>query len=369
MGIRRGINEGQLNGNHAASKRTHTVTYFEAQGAVSASAAATLAAIRTVRSFGGEALSFRKFRLEAAAAQASGEDLSKARAMLECINRGCIYASLLLLYAVGGWLVKSGQVTVGSLIACVGYAFGLIFATQGVVNTAADAKAAAAALGRARDLVTSAAPDPALADIILADVDASSSDSLPSVSSSPSSSYSFGDAAAATGAASDCLPMQEAAAAAAGVEDEFADNRGEVERRRASAAAAGAWHARAAAAVGDIELRDVHFAFPSRPDADVLTGVNLTLPQGQVTALVGSSGAGKSTITQLLCRFYDPDRGVIAVGGENLNGFNRVHWLDAVALVGQEPVLFAGSVADNIRYGRAGSTTGGYRPPPTVSLA
>lgn len=334
------------------NRSTESVTYREAQGAVSASAAATLAAIRTVRSFGGEALSFRTFRLEAAAAQNSGEELSKARAMLECINRGCIYASLLLLYAVGGWLVRSGQVTVGSLIACIGYAFGLIFATQGVVNTAADAKAAAAALGRARDLVTSVAPDPALADVIPADVDAASSDAA---SSSASSSSSFGDAAAAAGvASSDCLPVPDAADTS--VEDESAET------------GAGTRHARAAAAVGDIELRDVHFAFPSRPDADVLTGVDLTLPQGQVTALVGSSGAGKSTITQLLCRFYDPDRGVIAVGGQDLNGFNRVHWLDAVALVGQEPVLFAGSVADNIRYGRAGSTTGGYGPPPTVSL-
>jgi ABC-type multidrug transport system fused ATPase/permease subunit len=293
---------------------------------VSASAAATLGAIRTVRSFGGEALSFLRFSGDAAAAQASGKNLSKARAMLECVNRGCIYASLLLLYAVGGWLVRSGQVKVGSFIACIGYAFGLIFATQGVVNTAADAKAAAAALGRARDLVTSAAPDPALADVILAD----SSSSEPSAEESQSG-----------GGKVDASDGDEA------------------KRRRESVAAAGARSARAAAGVGDIELKDVHFAFPSRPDADVLTGVNLTLPQGQVTALVGSSGAGKSTITQLLCRFYDPNRGVIAVGGEDLNGFNRVHWLDAVALVGQEPVLFAGSVADNIRYGRAGATTVG----------
>ena len=106
----------------------------QAQGAVSASAAITLGAIRTVRSFGGEALSFKRFGEEAAAAERSGINLSKARAKLECVNRGCIYASLLLLYAVGGWLVKSGQVTVGSLIACIGYAFGLIFATQGALN-------------------------------------------------------------------------------------------------------------------------------------------------------------------------------------------------------------------------------------------
>ena len=69
---------------------------------MSASAAATLSAIRTVRSFGGEALSFRRFGAQAAAAQGSGLDISRARALLECANRGCIYASLFLLYGVGG---------------------------------------------------------------------------------------------------------------------------------------------------------------------------------------------------------------------------------------------------------------------------
>ena len=217
----------------------------KAQGAVSATAAATLGAIRTVRSFGGEALSFRRFGSEAAAAQASGSELSKARAMLECINRGCIYASLLLLYSVGGWLVRSGQVKVGSFIACIGYAFGLIFATQGVVNTAADVKAAGAALGRARDLVTSVAPDPALAGVIPADGDAasSSSSSVAKTSASSEDGVNAKDEKTATLAAA-----------------------------RVAAAAAGASHARAAAAAGDIELRDVRFAFPSRPDADVLTG-------------------------------------------------------------------------------------------------
>lgn len=212
----------------------------------------------------------------------------------------------------------------GSLIACIGYAFGLIFATQGVVNTVADARAAVAALGRARDLVTSAAPDPALAYVIPAESEST-------------------------------IASEESESTSASRE------------RQAAAAAEGAAAARALAASGDIELRDVHFAFPSRPQVDVLTGVNMTLAQGRVTALVGSSGAGKSTITQLLCRFYDPDSGIITVGGEDLSRLSRVSWLDAVALVGQEPVLFAGSVADNIRYGRASATAGlASRPPPTV---
>jgi len=205
-----------------------------------------------------------------------------------------------------------------------------------VVNTAADAKAAVAALGRARDLVTSVTPDPALADIIPLD----------------GSEASEWESMSAAGKAVSSHQHTEAAVMA--------------RERRATDAAAGSAFARAAAASGDIVLHDVHFAFPSRPEADVLTGVNLTLPQGQVTALVGSSGAGKSTITQLLCRFYDPSKGAITVGGTDMSSLNRVNWLDAVALVGQEPVLFAGSVADNIRYGRVGATAGAaHSPPPT----
>ena len=73
-----------------------------------------------MRSFGGEALSFTRFTEAVSAASASGVKLSKAKAALECVNRGCIYASLLCLYAVGGWLVNTGQVKVGSLIACIG---------------------------------------------------------------------------------------------------------------------------------------------------------------------------------------------------------------------------------------------------------
>ena len=64
---------------------------------------------------------------------------------------------------------------------------------------------------------------------------------------------------------------------------------------------------------GDIVLNKVSFAYPGREDSDVLRGVDLTLARGQVTALVGSSGAGKSTVTQLLCRFYDPGSGSVTV--------------------------------------------------------
>ena len=287
-----------------------------AQGAVSAAASATLGAVRTVRSFGGEALAFVRFGEDVAKAKASGANVSNARAGLEVANRGCVYASLITLYAFGGWLVKTGAVPVGSLIAAVGYTFGLIFATQGVVNTLADANAAIAALKRATSLVTETHPDPSLVTRIER-VDVTM--------------------------------------------DETDDDREEEEDGSAAAGGAGwarsrADRARNAARSGDVTLEDVCFAYPGRTDSNVLRGVNLTLRRGKTTALVGSSGAGKSTVTQLLCRFYEPDAGSVAVGGVNLaDGFDSVDWLDAVALVGQEPKLFAGTVRENIAYGRAGA--------------
>ena len=283
-----------------------------AQGAVSAAASATLGAVRTVRSFGGEALAFLRFGEDVAKARASGADVSNARAGLEVANRGCVYASLITLYAFGGWLVKTGTVPVGSLIAAVGYTFGLIFATQGVVNTLADANAANSALKRATSLVTESVPDPSLVKRIER-VD---------------------------------VTMDE---------DEGAEDGGAVEGV-VGWAQSRANRARNAARSGDVTLEDVYFAYPGRTDSDVLRGVNLTLRRGKTTALVGSSGAGKSTVTQLLCRFYEPDAGTVAVGGVNLaEGFDSVDWLDAIALVGQEPKLFAGTVRENIAYGRAGA--------------
>ena len=74
----------------------------------------------------------------------------------------------------------------------------------------------------------------------------------------------------------------------------------------------------------------------------VLKGLTLVLPRGTTTAVVGRSGAGKSTVAALLSRFYSPDRGGICLGGRPATNFTRGQWAKAVALVSQEPVLFSG---------------------------
>ncbi|KAE9524995.1 hypothetical protein AGLY_015045 [Aphis glycines] len=104
--------------------------------------------------------------------------------------------------------------------------------------------------------------------------------------------------------------------------------------------------------IGKIEVRNVDFRYPSRPAVKVLNNLNFTIKPGQTVALVGSSGAGKSTIVGLLLRFYDPEAGQIYLDSIKLTDLN-VHWLrDQIGVVSQEPILFGVSIADNIRYGR-----------------
>jgi ATP-binding cassette subfamily B protein len=107
---------------------------------------------------------------------------------------------------------------------------------------------------------------------------------------------------------------------------------------------------------GEVALQNVYFTYPARPDMQVLKGLSLTLQAGEVVAVVGYSGAGKSTIAQLLSRFYDPQEGQVLLDGVDLRTLEQ-HWLrEQVGVVSQEPILFATSIADNIRYGRTTAT-------------
>ncbi|KAK8964774.1 putative multidrug resistance protein [Platanthera guangdongensis] len=102
---------------------------------------------------------------------------------------------------------------------------------------------------------------------------------------------------------------------------------------------------------GAVELRGVDFAYPSRPDSPVLCNFSLSIESGRSTALVGSSGSGKSTVISLIERFYDPLRGVVRIDGRDIRSYNLRSLRRHVALVGQEPTLIAGTLRDNITYG------------------
>ncbi|KMS99060.1 hypothetical protein BVRB_3g066620 isoform A [Beta vulgaris subsp. vulgaris] len=304
----------------AVYKRS-TMPIFKAHGLAQSSmsdcVSETISAIRTVRSFGGEKRQMSAFGNQIFAYKASGIQLGTYKSINESVTRVAVYVSLLALYCLGGNKVKAGELSVGTVVSFIGYTFTLTFAVQGLVYSFGDLRGAFAAVERINSILSGSETDEALA----------------------------------YGLERQIQPKD--------IQDEklqlFIVN-GSDEKQRSN-------HVRYMSALGssndvfnvawsgDISLEDVHFSYPLRPDVEVLKGLNLTLKSGTVTALVGSSGAGKSTIVQLLARFYEPTSGRIAVAGEDVRTFDKSEWARAVSIVNQDPVLFSVSVAENIAYG------------------
>ncbi|MEL6645685.1 MAG: ABC transporter transmembrane domain-containing protein [Pseudomonadota bacterium] len=107
---------------------------------------------------------------------------------------------------------------------------------------------------------------------------------------------------------------------------------------------------------GHIRFEDVTFKYPARPETAALDGVSFDIAPGETVAVVGPSGAGKTTIIQLLLRFFDPQVGRICLDGQDVRTLTRSTFRSHIALVPQDPVIFAASARDNIRFGRPGAT-------------
>jgi ATP-binding cassette subfamily B protein len=109
-------------------------------------------------------------------------------------------------------------------------------------------------------------------------------------------------------------------------------------------------------AKGAIEFQNVSFNYPARPDIPALDGLSLSINPGETVAFVGPSGAGKSTLIQMILRFYDPTSGRITLDGQDLQDMARDAFRGQIALVPQDPVIFAASAMENIRFGRPDAT-------------
>jgi len=107
---------------------------------------------------------------------------------------------------------------------------------------------------------------------------------------------------------------------------------------------------------GEVAFENVDFFYPTRPDRPSLHNLSFQVKPGERVALVGPSGAGKTTVIQLLLRFYDPQRGTVRFDGQALPTLDPVALRRPIAVVSQDPVIFAGSVFDNIRYGTPDAT-------------
>ncbi|XP_058525546.1 ATP-binding cassette sub-family B member 10, mitochondrial isoform X5 [Ochotona princeps] len=108
---------------------------------------------------------------------------------------------------------------------------------------------------------------------------------------------------------------------------------------------------------GALEFKNVHFAYPARPEALIFQDFSLSIPAGSVTALVGPSGSGKSTVVSLLLRLYDPVSGTINLDGQDIRQLNPAWLRSKIGTVSQEPILFSCSIAENIAYGADNPTS------------
>ncbi|TGL50373.1 ATP-binding cassette domain-containing protein [Leptospira kemamanensis] len=101
-----------------------------------------------------------------------------------------------------------------------------------------------------------------------------------------------------------------------------------------------------------ILLKDLTFSYPSRPESKAINGINLEIPSNKTTALVGPSGGGKSTLFELILRFYDPTSGSISISGINLKDLKLEDLRSLIGFVPQQPILFSGTLRENIAYGK-----------------
>ncbi|OVA16156.1 ABC transporter [Macleaya cordata] len=298
-----------------------TIPVFKAHGKAQADisdcASETFSAIRTVRSFGGEKRQMSMFGNRVLGYQTSGIKLGAFKSANEALTRVVVYISLLSLYCLGGSKVKAGELSVGTMASFIGYTFTLTFAVQGLVNTFGDLRGTLAAIERINSVLSGTEIDESLA-------------------------YGLERQLHKKEAYNDNLGL---------FYNDESTEKNEALNMHYMSALKSTSNGCGIASKGDICLEDVHFSYPLRPDVEVLNGINLTLKCGTVTALVGSSGAGKSTIVQLLARFYEPTRGRITVSGEDVRTFDKSEWARVVSIVNQEPVLFSVSVGENIAYG------------------
>lgn len=102
---------------------------------------------------------------------------------------------------------------------------------------------------------------------------------------------------------------------------------------------------------GSLRLDDIKFTYPTKKEITVIDNASISVAKNKTVALVGSSGCGKSTIIQLIERFYDPLGGSVMYGQQDLKNLNPQSYKSGVAIVQQEPILFSGSIRDNIEYG------------------
>ena len=344
-----------------------------------ARAGETLGAMATVQSYVREAMESRRYAAAVEEAFASALRRNVSRATLTAVAITLVFGAIVFVLWLGARAVAGGELSPGTLTqfmlyaALVGGSVGVLSEVLGDVQRAAGAAERLLELLDARPSIRSGprtltradVPFPAASDGGVTGGPSADGDAANDGDATRRSSAGDGiatDADSTTESSGDAIVTSAASEIAAnarrsGIELERA-RRGEGTNRPRSAAVprAAAPEAGSSSTATEggarVELDEVGFRYPSRPDDPALDGLSFTVEPGETVALVGPSGAGKTTVLQLLLRFYDPTEGELRLDGVPLPELSLEALRGAIGLVAQESVVFSDDVAANLRYGR-----------------
>lgn len=279
-----------------------------------------VSSIRTVRQFAREADEGHRFAVRVEEAYQAARKIGIVAAYFDGAVHMAANLSLVAVLWYGGNQVLSGAMSAGDLTAFLMYSLYTGFNVSSLSNIYTDLKRAGGAAARIFEITDRAPAMPLSSDAqYWAATDAAVSSPKPLLASSAGT----GVGAAGTGAAT--------AVGAHGL-------------------------VRLPSVRGDLSFEHIDFAYPTRADVPVLRDLQLQLPAGKVLALVGSSGSGKTTVGALLTRLYDPSQGRVLLDGHDIRTLDPQFLRSHIGVVSQEPVLFATSIAANIRYGKPEAT-------------
>ena len=290
--------------------RAASAAQQEKVGELASGVERAVGSIRTIRASGATEREVETVSATATEAYHAGVRIAKVSALIVPVAGIALQVSLLVVLGVGGFRVASGAIDVASLVTFVIFLFLLVQPLASAIGAIMSVNQALGALGRIQEVL---------------DLPEESAGDRPGTAT----------------------PEPDAAAI------EFRDVRFRYPDHVVKAREAAAEEARSVLAQAHLDrATDEAEAEADETARDVLRGVSFTVPRGARVALVGPSGAGKSTVFSLLLRFYDPQSGSVTLDGVDLRALTLPDLRGAIALVPQETIIFSGTAADNIRFGR-----------------
>jgi ATP-binding cassette subfamily B protein len=295
--------------------------------------------VKTVRAFAAEGRAAARFAERVNDAYVEARRIGIVAAGFDGVVHLAANISLVAVLGYGGHLVSAGTMTAGDLTAFLMYSLYTGFNVSNLSTVYSELKRAAGAAGRIFDIVDRA-PDMPLASDPQFWLPAHARASVTASAAEPGVVHSPDDAPVVPSDGSMLLRRRPTPLTGA-----------------ALAAVCGPTSLERLTAVrGHVAFEGVTFAYPTRAENPVLRSFDLDVSSGTSLCLVGSSGSGKSTVGALLCRLYDPQAGRVTLDGHALTSLDPTWLRSNIAVVSQEPVLFAASIADNIRFGRPDAT-------------